>query len=169
MAAGDGCKSWMLIRNQIKGAYRMERNGTQSYRKTNVMTADPKRLILMCYDGAIDTLKIGKQRMAERDYEGKSKAFTKAQDIINELLCALDFEKGGSVAKNLDSLYNYMLRRIIDADLKKNVGAIDEVIAMLSELKTAWEEIFYQRANEVRTGDMKFDGERRLVLGTVSA
>jgi len=159
----------MLIRNQIKGAYRMERNGTQSYRKTNVMTADPKRLILMCYDGAIDTLKIGKQRMAERDYEGKSKAFTKAQDIINELLCALDFEKGGSVAKNLDSLYNYMLRRIIDADLKKNVGAIDEVIAMLSELKTAWEEIFYQRANEVRTGDMKFDGERRLVLGTVSA
>ena len=147
----------------------MQRNGTQSYRKTNVMTADPKRLILMCYDGAIDTLKIGKQRMAERDYEGKSKAFTKAQDIINELLCALDFEKGGSVAKNLDSLYNYMLRRIIDADLKKNVGAIDEVIAMLSELKTAWEEIFYQRANEVRTGDVKFDGERRLVLGTVSA
>ena len=147
----------------------MQRNGTQSYRKTNVMTADPKRLILMCYDGAIDTLKIGKQKMAERNYEGKSKEFIKAQDIINELLCALDFEKGGSIAKSLDSLYNYMLRRIIEADLKKNVKAVDEVIGMLNELKSAWEEIFYQHVNEGESGNLKFEGERRLVLGTVSA
>jgi flagellar protein FliS len=147
----------------------MQLNGTQSYRKTNVMTADPKRLILMCYDGAIDTLKIGKQKMAERDYEGKSKEFIKAQDIINTLLCALDFEKGGSIAKSLDSLYNYMLRRIIEADLKKNVTAVDEVIEMLNELKFAWEEIFHQHTNEGESENLKFEGERRLVLGTVSA
>lgn len=147
----------------------MQRKGTQSYRKTNVMTADPKRLILMCYDGAIDTLKIGKQKMAERNYEGKSKEFIKAQDIINELLCALDFEKGGSIAKSLDSLYNYMLRRIIEADLEKNVMAVDEVIGMLNELKSAWEEIFYRQVNEVESENLKFEGERRLVLGTVSA
>lgn len=127
----------------------MYRNGTQFYQRTNVMTADPKRLVLMCYDGAIDSLKIGKQRLAEKDYEGKTKALIRAQDIINELLCALDYEKGGSIAKSLDSLYNYMLRRIVHADLTREVKPIDEVIGMLGELKSAWQQIFYGTEKEV--------------------
>jgi len=147
----------------------MYRNGTQSYQRTNVMTADPKRLVLMCYDGAIDNLKIGKQRLADKDYEGKAKALIKAQDIINELLCALDYEKGGSIAKSLDSLYNYMLRRIFHADLTRDVKAIEEVIGMLTELKAAWEEIFYQQGSEIGSEKAGFDQEKGQASGTVSA
>jgi flagellar protein FliS len=147
----------------------MYRNGTQSYQRTNVMTADPKKLVLMCYDGAIDSLKIGKQRLAEKDYEGKAKALIKAQDIINELLCALDYEKGGSIAKSLDSLYNYMLRRITHADLTRDVKALDEVIGMLGELKSAWQQIFYGREKEVSPQEAGSDDQRAEASGFVSA
>jgi flagellar protein FliS len=139
----------------------MNSKGIQDYRRTNVITADPKRLVLMCYEGAIDSLKIGKQKIIEKDYEGKGKAIVKTKDIINELLCSLNFEKGGSIAKSLDSLYNYMLRRIIHADLDKDISAIDEVIGMLNELKSAWEEAFYKQGKEIKPETVVFDEERR--------
>ena len=147
----------------------MDSNGTQSYRRTKVLTADPKRLVLMCYEGTIDSLKIGKQNIAQKDYEGKARALTKAQDIINELLCALDYEKGGSIAKNLDSLYNYMLRRIIHVDLKNDLRAVDEVIGMLTELKAAWEEILYNGDSEIEPENTRFDEDRRRASAYISA
>lgn len=147
----------------------MDSNGTQSYRRTKVLTADPKRLVLMCYEGTIDSLKIGKQNIAQKDYEGKARALTKAQDIINELLCALDYEKGGSIAKNLDSLYNYMLRRIIHVDLKNDLRAVDEVIGMLTELKAAWEEIPYNGDSEIEPENTRFGEDRRRASAYISA
>jgi flagellar protein FliS len=147
----------------------VDSNGTQSYRRTKVLTADPKRLVLMCYEGTIDSLKIGKQKIAQKDYEGKARALTKAQDIINELLCALDYEKGGSIAKNLDSLYNYMLRRIIHVDLKNDLRAVDEVIGMLTELKAAWEEILYNGDSEIEPENTRFDEDRRRASAYISA
>ena len=123
----------------------MYNNGIQMYRKTNVVTADPKRLVLMCYEGAIDCLKIGKQKLAEKDYEEKGKNMAKARDIIAELKASLNFEQGGTIAANLDSLYNYMLKRITEADLENDTQAFEDVIGMLGELKSAWEEIFYEQ------------------------
>jgi len=147
----------------------MYSNGIQSYRRTKVMTADPRKLVMLCYEGAIDNLKIGKQRIAEEDFEARSKALDKAQDIISELLCSLNSEKGGSIAKGLDSLYNYMLRRIMHADLKNDVRAIDEVIGMLTELKTAWEEIFFKQDSGIEPEKVVSGQENRQVSGTVSA
>jgi flagellar protein FliS len=114
----------------------MYSDGIKAYRTTNVITADPKKLVIMCYEGAIENLKIGKERLLQQDYDGKNKSFIKVQDIINELLCSLDFEKGGQVAKNLESLYNYMLRRIVDGDIKKDTGAIEEVVGRCIRCRT---------------------------------
>ena len=147
----------------------MYNNGVQSYRKTNVMTADPKKLVLLCYEGAIDNLKIGKNMIIERDYEGKCRAFTRAQDIIGELLSSLNFEKGGSIANGLDSLYNYMLRRIIHADLENDLPAIDEVIRLLTELKAAWENIFSRKEREKESGKAGASQGHVQALGSVSA
>jgi flagellar protein FliS len=127
----------------------MYNSGVQMYRKTNVVTADPKRLVLMCYEGAIVSLKIGKQKIVEKDYEEKGKNIAKARDIISEMKSSLNFEEGGTIASNLDSLYNYMLKRITEADLGNNVQAIDDVIGMLEDLKSAWEDIFYGQKNEI--------------------
>ncbi len=127
----------------------MYNNGIQMYRKTNVVTADPKRLVLMCYEGAIDCLKIGKQKLTEKDYEGKGKNIAKARDIISELKSSLNFDKGGTIAANLDSLYNYMLGRIMEADLENDVQAFEDVIGILVDLESAWEEIFYNQKNSI--------------------
>ena len=127
----------------------MYSNGIQMYRKTNVVTADPKRLVLMCYEGAIDCLKIGTQKLSEKDYEGKGRNIAKARDIISELKSSLDFEQGGTIATNLDSLYNYMLKRIMEADLQNNAQAIEDVIGLLWELKSAWEEIFNDKQTSI--------------------
>lgn len=146
----------------------MYSNGIHSYRKTDVITADPKRLVLICYERAIDNLKIGRKRYMEKDYEGKAKALSKASDIINELLCSLDFEKGGAIAKNLDALYNYMIRRIITADLNRDLNAIDEVIGMLSELKSVWEQVFYGLDTKINLETREYEKQNALASGYVS-
>jgi flagellar protein FliS len=118
-------------------------NGIGAYRKTDVVTADPKRLVIMCYEGAISNLRLAKKKYEACEYEAKARAVQKFQDIVNELLCSLDFEKGGQIATNLRAIYAYMIRRILQADIEKEHGPFDEVLGMLEELKGAWEEIFY--------------------------
>lgn len=147
----------------------MYSNGIQSYRKTNVVTADPMRLVIMCYEGAVDNLKLAKQKIDEKDYEAKNRAINKTQDIIDELLCSLDFEKGGIIAKNLSSLYNYMKRRIIHGDVNQDTGAIDEVIGMLNELLSAWKEVASKPDREIQAAGESFYEDRRAVAaGSVS-
>lgn len=121
----------------------MNGNGIDAYRQTNVTTADPGRLVLMCYDGAISSLKTARKKYISGEHEAKAGALQKAQSIISELMLALNFEKGGEVAGNLNSLYNYMLRRITEGDVKGDMKAFDEVILMLGELESAWKEIFH--------------------------
>jgi flagellar protein FliS len=121
----------------------MNGNGIDAYRQTNVTTADPGRLVLMCYEGAIGSLKTARENYISGEYEAKAETVQKAQNIISELALALDFEKGGEMARNLDSLYNYMLRRIIEGDVKGDVKAFDEVILILGQLESAWKEIFH--------------------------
>jgi len=136
-------------------------NGVQSYRKTNITTSDPVRLVIMCYEGAIDSLKLAKEKMKEKDYEKKAKAIVKAQDIIDELLCSLNFERGSTIASNLSSLYNYMLRRIIHGDVNKDISAIDEVIGMLTELLSAWREVALKPESQVQSAQDSLYREKR--------
>ena len=121
----------------------MNGNGIDAYRQTNVTTADPGRLVLMCYEGAISSLKTAREKYISKEYEAKVETVQKAQSIISELMQALNFEKGGEVAGNLEALYNYMLRRITEGDVKGDMKAFDEVILMLGELESAWKEIFH--------------------------
>jgi flagellar protein FliS len=119
----------------------MYTKGVNAYRQTDVLTADPKKLVAMCYKGAIGSLKVVIQK--DVDAERKVKSMQKAMDIIQELNASLDFEKGGQIAKNLDSLYNYMLRRLLYGEAHRETDAVVEVIGMLEELKGAWEEVFF--------------------------
>jgi len=123
-------------------------SGIDAYRQINVTTADPVRLILMCYEGAIGSLKIAKEKCLSGEYEAKAKAVQKTQNIITELLCALNFEKGGQIARNLEALYNYMLRRLLEADLKKDIKIIEELIYFFEELESAWKEIHSAPKND---------------------
>lgn len=112
-----------------------------SYKQTNFHTANPMKLVIMCYEGAIGSLKLARKLYAAKDYEGKAKALQKSFDIINEINTSLDLEKGGDIARNLRSLYLYMMKTLTEADLKRDLGMFDEVIRMLTELEAAWKEI----------------------------
>jgi flagellar secretion chaperone FliS len=116
--------------------------GYQTYQQTNIITADPKRLVMMCYEGAIHFLERAKEEYLNREYEAKGKAIQNVLGILNELREALDFEKGGEIARNLDHLYSFMIRYILRADRERDLKVFDQVAVMLKELKSAWEEVF---------------------------
>ena len=145
-------------------------NGIQSYRKTDVSTSDPVKLVIMCYEGAIDSLKLAKEKIKEKNYEKKAKAIIKAKDVINELLCSLDFEKGGEIANNLRSLYGYMLKRILYADVNRDMGVFDEVIGMLNELLSAWQEVASKPESQVQPArENEYQEKRAVGSGYISA
>ena len=116
---------------------------TANYQRTEMMTADPKRLIILCYNRAINSLKLAIEYYTNGNYEAKAKEIQKVQDIISALRTALDFKQGGEVAVNLDALYSFMTRHIIEADLKKDLTALKSILGMLEEIESAWKEIFY--------------------------
>jgi len=115
----------------------------------------------MCYEGVMDNLKIARQRYIEKKFEDKCKALQKALDIIDELLCSLDFEKGGAIARNLEALYNYMIRRILQADANRDIDSIDEVIGMLGELLSAWELVYSKQNLQVHPDAVSYHEDWR--------
>lgn len=124
---------------------------TKSYRETNFLSADPLKLVRICYEGAIGSLKLARDAYIARDYEAKGKALVKTLDIIHELNASLDMEKGGDVAKNLRALYLYMTQALIDADLKKDLKVFNAMIHMLEELESAWQELAFGQPESVGT------------------
>ncbi len=114
--------------------------GYEAYKKTQVQTADQGTLILICYDGALNFLRKSKKAHQDNDEQVWTNNLNKAQNVLWELLNSLNFD-AGEIAYSLESLYNYMIRRIIDAEYHKNIEAVDEVITYLQELKGSWEKI----------------------------
>lgn len=120
-------------------------SGYQAYQKSHVLTADPKRLILLCYEEAIQGLVQAKAKHLSQDYEAKGRAVQKALDLLNHLRETLDFEKGGEIAKQLDRLYGFMISHILKSDQKKDGNGFTQVAEMLEQLKSAWEEALYRQ------------------------
>ena len=117
------------------------RRAADLYKRTQLETVDQRTLIIMCYSEAIRSLQLGKDCYLERKFAEKAKHFSKASDIISELLSSLNMEAGGVIARNLNSIYNFLLRHILKGDMKRDVKAIEDAMEILSELKSAWEEI----------------------------
>lgn len=112
------------------------------YQNNLVNTADPKQLIVMLYDGAIRFLEASASYMGNfRTYDKANNNMLRAQDIITELMVSLDMERGGEIAKNLLSLYIFMKKELLEANMKKSPEKVYGVIKLLKELKSAWEEI----------------------------
>lgn len=119
----------------------MYQDATKTYQQANFYTATPIKLVMMCYDGAIGSLKLARESYLQKEYEAKAKALQKTFDILYELNASLDVQKGGDIAKNLRALYQYMIQALMDADLKQDIRVFDEVIKMLEELESAWKAI----------------------------
>jgi len=125
----------------------MNRDPYSRYHETKVLGADQGRLILLAYDGIIKFLQIAIDNLENKDYLGKGRNIIKAQDLINELLCVLNYE-AGEIAINLRNIYLFMINRLTYAETNKDMKSIRDVLKMLYELQKAWENIILNTKDE---------------------
>jgi flagellar protein FliS len=123
----------------------MHNYGQHQYKQTDVGTADPGKLVVLLYEGAINFLKRARQSTLESNIEERCNNINRAQAIIQELNNSLKMDAGGEIAHNLRSLYLFMERHLVMAKIKKdNIQKIEEVISMLTKLYEAWVEVSTQ-------------------------
>ena len=101
--------------------------------------ANPHRLVQMLMEGALDKVATAKGCIERNDLAGKSRQISWAMSIIGGLRTSLDMDAGGPIAANLDDLYEYMTRRLIDASTQNDPAALDEVSSLMLEIKGAWD------------------------------
>ncbi|CAG2133660.1 flagellar export chaperone FliS [Cupriavidus plantarum] len=129
------------------------RQGINAYAQvgvqTGVMSASPHKLIVMLYDGARSAIARAKFHLENGELEARGNAISKAINIIdNGLRAVLDHEAGGEISANLESLYEYMTRRLLLANLRNDASLLDEVDALLENLASAWAAIGDPAASE---------------------
>ncbi len=109
--------------------------------KTDLMEASPHRLVQMLLEGALDKVAIAKGHMERGHVAEKGRHISWAISIIDGLRTSIDKSAGGEIAQNLDSLYEYVGRRLLQANVADDVAALDEVTSLLREIKSAWDVI----------------------------
>ncbi|MGC9403216.1 MULTISPECIES: flagellar export chaperone FliS [Vibrio] len=121
------------------------RGSLQAYKKVSVdsqlSAASPHKIVQMLMAGAIERLIQGKAAMQQGNIPVKGERLGKALDIIISLRSCLSMSDGGDVAKNLDQLYEFMITQISAANHKNDPQPIDDVIDIIREIKSAWDQI----------------------------
>ena len=102
---------------------------------------DPHELIKMLFTGLTDRIAGARSCLARGDREARSIAVTKAQKILFGLRDSLDFKTGGEIATNLDSLYEYCIRRLTHAHAREDDEVFSEVMDLMVSIREAWKEI----------------------------
>ncbi|HOA41199.1 MAG TPA: flagellar export chaperone FliS [Halanaerobiales bacterium] len=138
----------------------MSVNPYQKYKTAQYSIASPEQLLLMLYEGAIKYARQAQKDMEERNVEAANNKLKKTEDIISELMVSLNMDEGGEIAQNLYNLYDYMNRRLIQANIRKDPGLVDEVITLLTSLKESWEEVIGRARNQVlqNAGGLNLEG-----------
>jgi flagellar protein FliS len=126
---------------------------------TGVTGADSHRLVLMLLNGALSNIAIAKGSIERSDVSVKGEAIGNAISIVNGLRVSLDLKVGGELAENLDRLYDYMERRLLDANLHSDASILEEVSGLLHEIKEGWVAIPPEvRANPAGLSDAEESG-----------
>lgn len=112
--------------------------GLAAYKQTHVQSRTPLELVVMLYDGALRFSGDARAAIERGDIAARRNALDRTMAIISELQSTLNLEQGGDVAKQLDELYDFMTRRLLDAAIHNTVAPIDEVRTLLETLRDAW-------------------------------
>ena len=116
----------------------MSMNANDRYLEAKVMSASPVELVRMLYRRALSAVGAARRHLAEGDIRARSREISTAMEIAVELAGSLNREKGGEVALRLAALYDYMGRRLIDANLHQDDRALAEVEGLLATLDEGW-------------------------------
>lgn len=123
----------------------MYKSGATQYQQVNgtseVLDADPHRLIQLLMEAALTRMAQAKGAINRGDMEEKARLLGRVNEIIQTMQSSLDHNNGGDIAGNLDRLYDYMLRRLIEATRHNDATMIEEVMGLLLEVKAGWDGI----------------------------
>lgn len=111
----------------------------QIYQQSAVNTSSPVQLVVMLYDGAIRNVKLGIEGIETKNIQQANACLLKSQSIINELVGSLNMQY--PIANTLMMIYDYMLSKLIEANIKKNPEPAREVLEHLTSLRDAWHQI----------------------------
>ncbi len=125
-------------------------NRLDAYKETHIKTASGGKLILMIYSEAIRQLDIALEALGSGSskLDDVSNSIIKTQDLITELIVALDFEQGGDIASSLFSLYMYFNQQLMDANLNKDADILNKIKVYLVDLMGAWTQVVAKAGSE---------------------
>src|SRR5262245_33045762 len=108
--------------------------GANQYLQTQVQSRSPLELVVMLYDGAIQSADAARDAMIAGNLPARKAALSRMMAIIGQLQNTLDMERGGDIAENLDRIYSWAINRILDATVKRDTKPVDEVRRVLENL-----------------------------------
>lgn len=117
------------------------------YKQNSVLTATPEELTLMLYDGAIKFMNIAKYSIDNKDMVRAHNSLLRAQNIIDELNISLDMNY--EISNELRSLYDFVMARLVDGNINKDIKAIEEAIAIVAEMRDTWKEVIKEVKQKV--------------------
>ena len=117
-------------------------NAFNTYKSNSINFASKDQLLLMLVDGAAKFSKIGRQAITDKDVKKAHENIVKTQNIFYELMVTLDVKKGGEWAENLMKVYDFIVRRLTDANMKKDVIIMDEIIPLIDDIKDTWNQAY---------------------------
>lgn len=122
-----------------------------AYVEQEILQAGPVKLVQLLYRGAVQAVAAARVHVQARDIAARSRQITKASEILSELTLSLDRQRGGEIAIQLAELYDYMQRRLQDANFRQVEEPLVEVEVLLTTLLEAWEQCDPSLATSVRT------------------
>jgi flagellar secretion chaperone FliS len=117
----------------------MYATANDAYLEARVLSAEPIELVRMLYQAAIDAVRTARRHLEARDIAARSHAINKAYMILMELHSSLDHERGGDLAARLGGLYDYLCRKLVEANSKQSDACLAEVLGLLSNLAEGWD------------------------------
>jgi flagellar protein FliS len=117
----------------------MSHNAHDAYLESRILSADPIELVRLLYQAATGAVRDARRYLAEGDIPARSRAVSKASEVLLELAGALDFQHGGEISQRLAQLYEYMQRRLTEAHFRQQDAPLAEVLGLLATLANAWD------------------------------
>lgn len=117
-------------------------NAYSAYKNNSVNYASKEQLLLMLLDGAVKYSKIGKQAIIDKDIPKSHENITRTQDIFYELMVSLDVGQAGDWGQQLMSIYEFIVRILGEANIKKSIDIMDEAISLIEDVRNTWNEAY---------------------------
>ncbi|HWB83340.1 MAG TPA: flagellar export chaperone FliS [Bryobacteraceae bacterium] len=128
----------------------MWNNAHDSYLESRILSADPVELIRLLYHAATGAVRDARRHLAEGNIAERSRSISKAGEILVELNGALDHGRGGEISKQLEQVYDYMQRKLLEANFHQSDALLAEVLGLLSTLSEGWDGVANRLKSEVK-------------------